>query len=598
MPERGDASVATFHGGDRPHGFGGMPRGGPAASSGSGLGMWREVEVGLLVLLCLGVYFTRLTTLTIRGEESRWAQVAYEMRQTGDLIVPRQQGQPFPDRPPLNSWAMILVSAVLGEWNLAAVRLPAVLATTATTLLVYWYTRQFLTRTAALAAGAAYATMAQVLQLGRLAESDALLTLCVSASLLVWHAGYMRRWPIAATWAAGYALAALAGLAKGPQGPVYFVGATWLYLMANRDWRTLLNVRHLVGWLAFALVLGSWQVPFLLTADWQDVKAVWSEGSAFGSRFHYSDLAAVAGHFFGYPLEVLGCMLPWSFMLAVFASRQCRATLGAARPYAGFLLIACLVAFPTCWLPADSRPRYFMSLYPCVAALVGLACQRSWEIGKAGWWQAVWKRFLGCNALAMLALAGLLAAAHVLPTEQLDLVRQGTAFTVAFVAVSCALAATAWWARGGIELARLRIGVLTVAAFAGLAFTGVAVNALVKTSNQTAAQVAALKQRLGLGARLVSFGQVHHVFAYYYHDPIEFHPWPKANSGDDSSAQVEYFCFDQSAVRPTKPLPFAWEPVAIVSCDRMLRSTPNDAVVIGRRISSQAVRQRAVGGRQ
>ena len=108
--------------------------------------VWREVELLALVVLVLGVYFTRLTDLTIRGEESRWARVAQEMLETGDWIVPRQQTEPFPDRPPLNSWLMILASRLTGELNLAAIRLPAVTATLLITLAIYLYSRNFLSR--------------------------------------------------------------------------------------------------------------------------------------------------------------------------------------------------------------------------------------------------------------------------------------------------------------------------------------------------------------------------------------------------------------------------------------------------------------------
>ena len=138
--------------------------------------VWFEVEVALLIALSLGIYFTRLTDLTIRGEESRWAQVAYEMRTSGDWVVPRQQGKPFADRPPLNSWSMVLASRLLGEWNLAAVRLPSALATLLVSLVIYGYA-QLPLAVGALAAGAAYPSMLLVLQLGRLAESNALLAL-------------------------------------------------------------------------------------------------------------------------------------------------------------------------------------------------------------------------------------------------------------------------------------------------------------------------------------------------------------------------------------------------------------------------------------
>src|SRR5438034_3693528 len=65
---------------------------------------WFEWEVVVLALLVFGAYVLRITDLSIRGEESRWATIAVEMIHTGDWIVPRQQGEPFLSRPPLGSW--------------------------------------------------------------------------------------------------------------------------------------------------------------------------------------------------------------------------------------------------------------------------------------------------------------------------------------------------------------------------------------------------------------------------------------------------------------------------------------------------------------
>ena len=73
---------------------------------------WLEPEYWLLMGLVVAIYFTRMTALPIYGEEPRWGQVAYEMLQSGDWIVPRQQGEPFPDRPPLNSWLIVHSRAV------------------------------------------------------------------------------------------------------------------------------------------------------------------------------------------------------------------------------------------------------------------------------------------------------------------------------------------------------------------------------------------------------------------------------------------------------------------------------------------------------
>ena len=61
---------------------------------------WQLLLLGAFVW---AVYFSRLDALPFRGEETRWARVAWEMRETGDWIVPRCQGIPLYSRPPLQN---------------------------------------------------------------------------------------------------------------------------------------------------------------------------------------------------------------------------------------------------------------------------------------------------------------------------------------------------------------------------------------------------------------------------------------------------------------------------------------------------------------
>ena len=56
-----------------------------AASDAFGRGGW---EVALLAAFAAAVYFARLDAIPFHGEETRWARVAWEMRETGDWIVP------------------------------------------------------------------------------------------------------------------------------------------------------------------------------------------------------------------------------------------------------------------------------------------------------------------------------------------------------------------------------------------------------------------------------------------------------------------------------------------------------------------------------
>jgi 4-amino-4-deoxy-L-arabinose transferase-like glycosyltransferase len=542
--------------------------------------VWREAEVLLLVALVGGIYFTRPTTLPIHGEEPRWAQVAYEMLASGDYIVPRQQGEPFPDRPPLNSWTIAAASHLLGQWSPLAVRLPTLVATLMITLLVYGYARTFLGRIGALAAGASYASMGQVLELGRLAESDNLLTLGVASSLLVWHVGYERGWPRSLTWTLGYALAAMAALVKGPQGPIYFIGTTCVFLgLVRRDWRYLLCRAHALGLLVFLAILGAWQIPFYRQLDWQSVVEVWTEEGALATRFDYRQITPVLVHWCDYPLRVLASLVPWSLMLACYAFRDFRRSLGECRPQVSFLATALAVAFPTCWLPADSVPHYFMPMYPIVALFVGLAIERSFGSLRQTAWQKAWPRFARFMALVITAMGATFGLASCFP-ERMPKLAQPTTWAIAYGLAALFAAVMLLRLASSRRPAHARVLILVVAAFFGLTSTGPLMNCQVRASAKTAAEIEALRAQLPAGARLVSFGQLHHRFTYYYRDLVELREMPK--SAADVEPDLEYFCVLMHPFSEIQ-LPFEWEPVATISCDRSTRPDPDNRVLVCRR---------------
>jgi 4-amino-4-deoxy-L-arabinose transferase-like glycosyltransferase len=539
-----------------------------------------EVQVVGLIMLVLGIHATRLSALAIRGEESRWGRIACEMRQTGDWVVPRLQGQPFLSRPPLGSWLIALSSLVRGDCDLVAVRLPSVLATLLMTLLLYGYARTFLPRLAALAAATAYATMAQVMELGRLAETEAVFTFFVSASLLVWHWGYTRRWPTAWTWTAAYGLAALATLTKGPQAPVYFVAVVGLYLMAH-NWRYLVSWSHVLGIGVFLGVVGAWQIPFYRALGWEGVRQIWSGDTAL--RFLILEPAFVTKHLLTYPLEILCCTLPASPLLALYLSRTFRQTLGNARGPVGFLTLALAVTFPTCWFVPGAQSRYFMPLYPVVALLAGLAVQRCLEaeVGSPLHWAWRWQWTFLAPTLGVVALS-------VAGTSFFTSVAMlASPWTWVVVLMAGAVAVLAWRARNGVSPAGGQVLVLGGAAWLGLIYTGLVIPFVARKSEDAAPAVARLKEQLPRSQRLVSFGPVSHLFAYLYRDPIPLVSGPAQM--DRLEGGTDYFCFDRLADEPVN-LPFAWEEVAAITCDRYRTPIPQHKVVVGRRVSDHRLR--------
>src|SRR3974377_1367956 len=74
----------------------------------------------------------------IDRDQPRFAPAAREMRQSGDFLLPRLNGEYRFDKPPLIYWCQVLAYDILGENDFAA-RLPSVIfaALTAITTLMY-----------------------------------------------------------------------------------------------------------------------------------------------------------------------------------------------------------------------------------------------------------------------------------------------------------------------------------------------------------------------------------------------------------------------------------------------------------------------------
>jgi 4-amino-4-deoxy-L-arabinose transferase-like glycosyltransferase len=543
-------------------------------------GWWfLELEAGLLILLMLVIYLPRLSELPLRGEEPRRVRVAQEMLDRHDWVVPREQGDFHADRPPMGNWLIAVSMLVTGSDSAGAVRLPSVLATLLTVLLVYGYSRTCLTRLGAFAAGVAYGTMVHVLQLGRLAETDAVLTTFVSGSLLIWHWGYLRGWPRLATWVAGYGLAGLACLTKGPQGLIYFAAPVCVYLTLQRDWRYLFSWAHAAGAISLAAVIGAWQWPFLQATNWQSVLQVW--GSQASGHFDFSRPETFFAHLASYPWLVLGCMLPWSLLLFGFLRHDLRNSIGDAKPQVLFLVTCILVTFPTCWLSPHTGPRHWMSLYPCFAPLVGLALQCGFQSQPRMILHRLWSGYLTLlGGIMVLAAIAVVACSWPTPFGNSPLC-QSPLFAMFYGAVSLAAAALIWSVRRGREVWQARVGLIGLASFLAVTYTGLLTNDLIRTTPDTAGAMTELRHRLPMHEPLVSFGPAHSLFAYYYHEPIELRNWPSEDSQSDFS--FSYFCFLQNGSHRPQ-LPFPWEEVAVIPCDRKRRHDPINQMVVGRRL--------------
>lgn len=555
---------------------------------------WSHWEYWLLLLVVALIYLIRLDTLSIRGEESRRAQIGIEMRESGDWIVPRQQGKPFLSRPPLQNWTIVGLGAILGDVDVWAIRLPSVISILCIVSIIYAYSSAFLSRFGSFTAGVALASMPQVMELGRLGETEMMFTFLIAGSLFLWHRGYSRGWSALKTWTIAYLLIALATLTKGPQAPFYFAASIGTYLLVTRNWRYALSWAHLAGIFTFLFVWGSWQVPFYLKLGPINSYAIYFHD--VGLRFNETSWLITAKHMAEFPLAIFfGCMMPWSILLFAYINPGfCRKIGPKPRDNVIFLLCVICVTFPTAWLVPHAHTRYLLPIYPFFAPLIGLVADRCLEAQASHdktatqrWWSKSWKLWwrwwlTATGLVMMLAGLGILLISIFRPEARFS---QPLWFATVYFIGTTALGLIAIGARKFLK-GRCRLaGPLSVALFMGLTFVGIFTNSLVRISGNTAEAVAALKRQLPEDVDLCSLSETYHLFAYYYGDYIPIVEVPM--NGKIPQPKFKYFCFQNFIIDPTR-FEFEYEVIAEIPYGRTNKKDRNKIVTVARTVQPEA----------
>lgn len=192
----------------------------------------------LLLVVALFTLLPRALTTEYRGTEGRRVQIALEMRESGDLMVPALGREPTLAKPPLFYWTLVGLFGLFEEHKLVA-RLPAVLGFLGLAL-VAWrlLLRHHDPATALLGAVLVLAAPALVFD-GPTAEIDPLFSALTAVSVLAFAEG-VANGRTSAFVAAGLC-GGLAMLTKGP--PYYlFLAGPLLVALHRRCFRALLIV--------------------------------------------------------------------------------------------------------------------------------------------------------------------------------------------------------------------------------------------------------------------------------------------------------------------------------------------------------------------
>lgn len=324
-----------------------------------------------LVALFLVLWFGGLDYRKLaEPDEGRYAEVAREMLQTGDLVTPRLNGFKHLTKPPLQYWMTALAFRLFGvnEWT---ARLWSALAGMLTLLAVLFTMRKLHGAAAAWGGVAVLAGSLYFVFFAQVGTLDMGLTLFMTMSMCALMLGLhaspgsdaQRNWMRVAWVAMG-----LAVLTKGLIGVVFPLGIVAVYALGGRRFDLWRRLRPVEGAILLCIVAAPW----FLAVSWHN-----PDFPAFFFMEEHVARFAGSGHrrtkpfWFFVPLVLIG-LLPWTWAavegtLAGLRTRPAAGAFHATR----FLTIWALVIVLFFSLSQSKMPAYVLPAIPPLAMLAG-----------------------------------------------------------------------------------------------------------------------------------------------------------------------------------------------------------------------------------
>ncbi len=308
----------------------------------------------------------------IEPDEGRNAEVAREMAETNNYVLPHLNGLPYLDKPVIFFAAAAMMIEILGPSELA-VRLAPFLFALATALLVGWFADRLFGRQQACVAIVATATAPLAIALSRTVIMDSALSFFVVLALIGFHRAIEERRAARETvgksrsWI-GWTVLAWAAMALGvlTKGPVA-LAVPLMVAAPYAIWRRAsLAVWHPVGPVILAGVVAPWvwlvsrEIPDFL--HYVVVTETWA-------RMTTDELRRTQPFWYFVPVLLAGAF-PWSIVaLSGLRSKAIDfdADQRADRIYLWMWLILPLVLFS---LSRGKQEQYMLPLVPAIALLV------------------------------------------------------------------------------------------------------------------------------------------------------------------------------------------------------------------------------------
>ncbi len=217
---------------------------------------------GILLALAAILFFAWIGRFPLLDpDEGRYAEIAREMLESRDFLIPHLNNVEYFEKPPLFYWLLAGSMAILGQQEWAVRIVPGIAGFLTLLLIMGWGSRLLGRRTGVLAAWV-YLTSAVPLIMAKLPIIDGVFSLFLTATWGAWWAGYMdasntvkKRWYCLAWTCMG-----LATMTKGIAA-IVLTGAIITGTVAlRREWSALRSMFPLRGLLLFAAITLPWHL--------------------------------------------------------------------------------------------------------------------------------------------------------------------------------------------------------------------------------------------------------------------------------------------------------------------------------------------------
>ncbi|NVN98479.1 MAG: glycosyltransferase family 39 protein [Geobacteraceae bacterium] len=311
-------------------------------------------------------------------DEGRYAEIPREMLEKMDFITPTLNYVKYFEKPPLLYWMNALSFSIFGQNEFAA-RMPCAISGLLTILFTYWLGRKLFGRRTGVIAAVGVGTSAGFFAMSRIALTDMPLTFCMTLCLgsfimAVKDDGKGKSF----YYYLFYTGAALAVLAKGLIGILFPGTIIFLFMLFQKRWKLLKEMRIFTGLILFFLIAAPWFVLVSLkNPEFARFFFIHEHFERFLTKVHgrYQPL------WYFIPL-LFGIMLPWS-CFSYHAMREAwQNRIGKHGEILAWLAIWAIFIFIFFSKSNSKLPPYILPVVPPLSLIIAWYFDRAEECGR------------------------------------------------------------------------------------------------------------------------------------------------------------------------------------------------------------------------